>query len=154
MSGPALLQVGPDEVEVALVAWFRPLRPSGIDWATGIDNTTPVTPFTPFTLITLLSGTEDFEVGFGDPIVQVDTLCDKALGYDNAKKEKTLTHQRMLEFGRHLPSIVLNGWVFGADYVTVIEAQQRLPFGMTTVIRYVGRYQIGIQYNYHPVSVT
>lgn len=144
MSSPALLPVGPDDIEEALAVWLAPLRRASIVWETG--------DATPFTLITLLTGTEDLEVGFGDPIVQVDTLCNKALGYDNARNEKTRTHQRMLELGRHLPSIVLNGWVFGADYVKVIEAQQRLPFGMTTVIRYVGRYQIGIQYN--PVSVT
>lgn len=139
MSSPALLPVGPDEVELALVTWLSPLRRASTAWETG-DGT-------PFTLITLLSGAEDIEVGFGDPIIQVDTLCDKALGYTNARNEKILTHQRMLELGRHLPPIVCNGWVFGADYVTVIETQQRLPFGMTTVIRYVGRYQIGIQYN-------
>lgn len=139
MSSPALLPIGPDEVEAALAVWLAPLRRASIVWETG--------DVTPFTLITLLSGAEDLEVGFGDPIVQVDTLCDKSLGYVNARNEKTRTHQRMLELGRHLEPIVLNGWVFGADYVKVIEAQQRLPFGMTTVIRYVGRYQIGIQYN-------
>jgi hypothetical protein len=107
---------------------------------------------TPFTLITYLSGAEDLEVGFADPIVQVDTLCDKSLGYINARNEKITTHQRMLELGRHLPNIVGNGHVFSLDYVKVIEGQQRLPFGMTTVIRYAGRYQFGVQYV--PVSVT
>jgi hypothetical protein len=139
-----LLPVGPDDIETALVEWFRPIRRSSWVWETG-DGT-------PFTLITHLTGTEDIEVGFGDPIVQVDTLCDKALGYINARNEKNITHQRMLELGRYLPPVPLSGRVFGADYVKVIEGQQRLPFGMTTVIRYVGRYQIGVSYN--PVSVT
>lgn len=143
MSGPLLLPVGPDEVEEALATWFAPIRRSSTVWETG-DGT-------PFTLITLLSGIEDIEVGFGDPIVQVDTLCDKGLGYVNAKNEKTITHQRMLELGKHLDPTTCNGWVFGADYVKVIESQQRLPFGDVAVIRYVGRYQIGIQYN--PVRI-
>jgi hypothetical protein len=146
MTVPALLQVGPDPVEDALCTWYAPIRRSSTTWETG-DGT-------PFTLIKLLSGAEDLEVGFGDPIIQLDTLCDKSLGYINARNEKTITHQRMLELGRHLQPIMCNGWVFGPDYVKVIETQQELPFGMTTVIRYMGRYQIGIQYNYHPVSIT
>jgi hypothetical protein len=144
MTGPVLLPFGPEEIELALIGWFAPIRRSSTVWETG-DGT-------PFTLITHLTGGEDIEVGFGDPIVQIDTLCAKSLGYLNARNEKKITHQRMLELGRNLDPIPLNGWVFGADYVKVIEGQQRLPFGMTTVIRYVGRYQIGIQYS--PVSVT
>jgi hypothetical protein len=144
MTGATLLPVGPDEIEEALATWFLPIRRSATVWETG-DST-------PFTLITLISGMEDIEVGFGDPIIQIDTLCDKALGYVNAKNEKTTTHQRTLELGKHLDSIVCNGWVFGADYVRVLEGQRRLPFGDVSIIRYVGRYQIGIQYS--PVNTT
>lgn len=139
MSGPVvLLPSGPDDVEKALVSWFAPIRRSSIVWETG-DGT-------PFTLITLLSGAEDIEVGFGSPIVQIDTLCDKALGYDNAWNEKTITHQRMLELGKFLDPIPCDGYTFSTDYVKVVEMQQRLPFGMPTIIRYVGRYELGVQY--------
>jgi hypothetical protein len=138
MTAPALLPIGPDDVEDAIVAWMSAVRRSAMAWETG-DGT-------PFTLVTLLTGAENAEIGFGDPIVQVDTLCDKALGYANAKAEKKLTHQRMLELCRNLDPVQLNGRVWGADYGIVIEQQQRLPFGIPTIIRYVGRYQFGIPY--------
>lgn len=133
-----LLPVGPDDIEVALVAYFSTIRRSAAVWETG-DGT-------PFTIITHLTGTEDPEIGFADPVVQVDTLADKSLGWMNAKNEATTTHQRMLYLARYLPGITLSGRVFGVDYVTVVESPRWIPFGDPSILRKCGRYQFGTGY--------
>lgn len=135
---PPQALVGADEIEEALSAYFAPMRRSSAVWET--DDALP------FTLIQMIGGTEDPEVGFADPLVQVETLCDKSLGYINAKQEKQKTHQAMVYLARYQPRLVLNGRTFGVDYVQVTEMPNKKPFGVTTVIRYVGRYKIGLQY--------
>lgn len=137
-----LLPVGPDDIEAALVAYFSTIRRSSTVWETG-DGL-------PFTIITLLTGTEDPEIGFADPVVQLDTLVDKSLGSVNARNEAETTHQRMLYLARYLPGITMSGRIFGADYVKVTEMQHWLPFGDPSILRKVGRYQIGI--GYVPIS--
>lgn len=137
MSTPQLL-VQPDDVTAALATYFAPIRRSASAWETG-DGL-------PFTLIQMVGGTEDPEVGFADPVVQVSTLCDKSLGYVAARNENRKTHAGMLYLARYQPQIVLSGRTFGVDYVTITESPSIKPFGDTTVIRYLGRYQCGLQY--------
>lgn len=133
-----LLPVGPDDIEAALVAYYSEIRRSSSAWETG-DGT-------PFTIITHLTGAEDPEIGFADPVVQVDTLVDKSLGWVNARNEARTTHQRTLYLARYLPGITLSGRIFGVDYVKVTESPHWVPFGDPDILRQVGRYQIGIPY--------
>lgn len=134
----AVLAVGPDDVEAALATWFAPIRRSSVAWETG-DGL-------PFTQIIHISGSEDIEIGYADPIVQLDTLADKKLGWVNARNEAATTHQRMLYLGFYQPQITLSGRTFGVDYVKVIESPHWIPFGDPNILRKVGRYQVGLQY--------
>lgn len=133
-----LLEVGPDDIEEALSTYFGALRRSGSAWET--DDGLP------FTIITALTGGEDPEIGTASPLVQVDTLCDKSLGYEAARDECRKTHQRALYLARFLPGITLSGRIFGCDYVKVVESPTWKPFGDTTVLRKVGRYEFGLGY--------
>lgn len=137
-SAGSLLPVGPDDIEAALAAYFAPIRRSASVWETG-DGL-------PFTIITHLTGSEDPEVGFADPVVQVDTLADKELGWVNARNEARTTHQAMLYLARYQPSIVLSGRVFSIHYMLVTESPHWVPFGDIGILRKCGRYQIGIEY--------
>jgi len=137
-SNPPLLEGAPDDVEDALVAYFTPMRRSSNTWETG--------DALPFTLIYAISGTEEPEVGIADPVVQIDTLVDKSLGPVNARNEARATHRAMLYLAFYQPLLNLNGRMFGVDYVKVVESPTWKPFGITTVLRKVGRYQIGLQY--------
>jgi hypothetical protein len=134
-----LLDSAAEDAEEVLVAWLQPLRATAVQRETG----DPL----PFTIVTQVAGTEDVDLEIADPIVSVHILVDKALGWDNAKEEKKLTERRMSELARWQDYITMSdGRVANVDYVTVVEPQHKQPYEDTQIIRYVGRYQIGLSY--------
>ncbi|CNH16225.1 Uncharacterised protein [Mycobacterium tuberculosis] len=127
------------DAEEVLIAWFTPLRRSG-------SAREPGDPL-PFTLITHTAGTEDIDLGLADPVVSVHTLCDKALGYANAKNESSITHRRMIRLAHHLDPIPLtDGSIASVEYVKVFQEPIWVPYENTAILRKVGRYTIGLSY--------
>ena len=127
-----LLPVGPADIETIVVQWLAPLRRTAVSR----DLNDPL----PMCVVQQVAGKEDLDESTQDVVVQVDTLCDKNLGEDNARDEKIKTHQRMLQLGRYLET---QGTI---DYMRVFETQRREPYGNDQVIRYCGRYQFGQTY--------
>lgn len=128
----------PEDVEELVVAWLIPLRPSS-----AFRN--PGDPL-PFTLVTHVAGTESVGEGTADPVVSVHTLCDKAVGVDAAMTECKATHQRMLRLLYGVDQITLtDGRKSGVDGGSVVESP-RWEYYSDTILRKVGRYQIGLAY--------
>jgi hypothetical protein len=103
----------------------------------------------PFRLITVFPGPEDPTLGLAAPIVQVDTLCDKKLGYGAAAAEDANTHDRMLLLARYCDagSITLaDGTLAALDYVNVVESPHLETFEDVMILRSVARYCIGQSY--------
>ena len=139
----------PDAEEV-LIAWLMPLRPGAT--ASARENTDPL----PFTLITHITGSEVVDAGTADPVLSVHTLCDKTLGYDNAKNEAQRTHRRILQLAHYLDEnsalTLNNGQPVGVDYIKITEAPVWVPYQDTRILRKVGRYMVG--FSYVPAIVT
>lgn len=128
-----LLPDGPADLETIVVQWLTPLRRTAVSR----DLNDPL----PMCVVQQVAGKEDLDESWADRVIQVDTLCDKNLGEDNARDEKIKTHQRMLQLGRYLET---QGTI---DYMRVFESQRRESYGNDQVIRYVGRYQFGQTYD-------
>jgi hypothetical protein len=128
-----LLDSGPADIETIVVEWLAPLRRTA--------NTRRAGDPLPMTVVQQIAGKEDIDESWADPVIQVDTLCDKSLGEDAARDEKIRTHQRMLLLGRYLEG---EGTI---DWMRVFESQRREPYGNDQIIRYVGRYQFGQTYD-------
>lgn len=128
-----LLPDGPADLETIVVQWLTPLRRTAVSR----DLNDPL----PMCVVQQVAGKEDLDESWADRVIQVDTLCDKNLGEDNARDEKIKTHQRMLQLGRYLET---QGTI---DYMRVFESQRRESYGNDQVIRYCGRYQFGQTYD-------
>ncbi len=134
-----LYPYAPEDIETLLVAHLAPLRRCARERKPG----DPL----PFTLVTHVTGSDCPSEGTADPVVSVHTLCDKALGAPAARDAARETHRRML----HLlidPRIILSGGrVVAVQYVAMFNDEQpRWEFYSDTILRKVGRYQIGLPY--------
>lgn len=136
-----ILDEGVDDAEEVLIAWLKPLRPL----ATG--NTRRSGAPLPYTLVTHLMGNESIEESNADPIVSVQTLCDKNLGQSAFKVESQRTHRRMMLLARYNEDVVLDdGRIASIDYVQVTEMPRTEPYGDDQILRKIGRYQLGLSY--------
>ena len=134
-----LLDEGPDDPEKVLISWLAPLRRTASVRRSG----DPL----PFTLVNHLSGSEDVDLSDLDALVSVNTLCDKGLGEDNAADESDMTHRRLLLQARYLEDVDLaDGRIATIDYLKVFEHPVCKPYGDDQIIRYVGRYILGLSY--------
>jgi hypothetical protein len=139
MTAPALFDSEALDGEQVLVAWLAPLRRSAVARISG----DPL----PFCLITQIGGHEDPACGTADLLLQVDTLCDRTLGYGNAANESRLSRRRMSELQVHNDTFTMaDGTAVGVDYVTVAEAPRMMLYEDETILRYMGRYEIGLSY--------
>lgn len=135
---PELLDECAEDAEELVIAWLTPLGATGS--ARQADTL-------PFRLVRHITGIEDADLGLADPVVSVHTLCSKALGWDAAKVEANKTHRRMLYLARYRDPITMSDAREAAvDYVTVTETPIWVGFENTTILRKVGRYQIGLTY--------
>ncbi len=124
-----------------VIAWLKPLRRTGAARVAG----DPL----PFTLVTHVGGSEDPATGFSRQLVQVDTLCDIALGYAAAFAEGVKTHDRMTLLARHCDcgSITLaDTFPAAVDYVNVAESPRLIEYEDVRILRVMARYQIGLSY--------
>lgn len=134
-----LLDEGPDDPEKCFIAWLSPLRRTA--------NTRRSGDPLPFTLVTHLSGGESMGLSTVDALVSVHTLSDQSLGEDNAAYESDMTHRRLLLQARYLEDVDLAaGRIATIDYLDVFENPVRKPYGNDQIIRYVGRYTLGLSY--------
>jgi hypothetical protein len=127
------------DAEQVIVAWLQPLRPTAIARVTG----DPL----PFCLITQVAGHEDPLYGTADVTVQVDTLCDRMLGYENARAEMRATSARMNELVVHNDTVTMfDGTLIGVDYCTCIESARFMLYEDESLLRTMSRYDIGLYY--------
>src|SRR5512139_1482873 len=128
-----ILDVGPEDAETLVVRWLAQLYRTA-------NTRRPGDPL-PFLLVQQVAGREDIEESTADLVVQVDILCDKAVGEDAARDVKNRTHQRMLLLGRYLET---EGTV---DGMKVFESPCRFAYENDKVIRYTARYLFGLTYD-------
>ena len=137
----ALLEWAANDAEALMVAWLNPLP--GFRVAAARVAGDPL----PFILVTHITGREDADIGLSDPVVSVHTLCDKSLGYDNAKITADTVHRRMLQLCRHQDAIELPNLLWAnVDYCQVEETPIWVPFEDNRILRKVGRYKFGLSY--------
>lgn len=134
-----LLDEGPDDVETVVISWLSPLRRTA--------NTRRSGDPLPFTLVTHIAGEESVEESNADMVVSVHTLCDKSLGWVNARNEADDTHRRMLLLARYLEDVELADERYATiDYVDVFESPRWILYGDDQILRKVGSYRIGLSY--------
>jgi hypothetical protein len=124
---------GPLDVETLTVRWLAQLYRTA-------NTRRPGDPL-PFLLIQQGPSKENVEESTADQVVQVDVLCDKALGEDAARDVKDRMHRRMLLLIRHLE---VEGTI---DSVGVFESPRRFPYENDKIIKYTARYQFGQTYD-------
>jgi hypothetical protein len=139
MSSPILFDSQALDAEQLIIAWLQPLRPTAIARVGG----DPL----PFTLVHQVGGYENPCYGTADVLIQVDTLCARTLGYEAARAEMRKTKQAMDELAVHNDAITLfDGSQVGVDYVTVAESPRFKLYEDETILRTMGRYDIGLCY--------
>jgi hypothetical protein len=129
-----------NDIEEMVVAWLTPLCRAGVAREVG----DPL----PFLLVRHITGAENIEKQTADPIVSVHTLCDKNTGWAAAKRQAAKTHDRMTLWGRYHDTVTLpsTGATAVIDYVQVFEAPIWQVYADVSILRKVGRYQIGLSY--------
>lgn len=134
-----LLDQAPDDVEEAIIVWLSSLGRTAITRRT--DDPLP------FRLVRNITGSEKVDEGTADFVVQIRTLCNKALGEDAARTECDKTHRAMLTIARELPDILLsNGRNATVDYLKVFESPMWSEYENDQVLVKIARYQIGLSY--------
>lgn len=125
---------GPEDTETLAVQWLMELYRSA--------NTRRAGDPLPFVLVQMIPGSrENIEESTAEQLIQVDVLCDKAVGEDESRNVKNRVHRRMLLLGRHLET---EGTV---DYMSVFESPHRWPYENDKIIRYTARYLFGQTYD-------
>lgn len=139
-----ILDVGPADIETLVVHWLMnfTLRTTtnGIIVCRTANTRRAGDPL-PFLLIQEIPADEDLEESSADPIVQVDILCDKVAGQDQARDIKDAVHRRMLLLGRNLE---VDGTI---DWMKIAERPNRKNYENDKIIRYTARYQFGQTYD-------
>jgi hypothetical protein len=134
-----LLYQAPDDVEEAVIIWLSSLGRVAITRRT--DDPLP------FRIVRNIAGDESVDMGTAETVVQIRTLCDKALGEDAARNECDKTHRAMLTIARELPDIPLsNGRNATIDYLTVFESPHWMDYGNDQILCKLARYQLGLSY--------
>ena len=139
-----ILDVGPADIETLVVHWLMnfTLRTTTNDIIIcRTANTRRAGDPLPFLLIQEIPADEDLEESSADPIVQVDILCDKVAGQDQARDIKDAVHRRMLLLGRNLE---VDGTI---DWMKIAERPNRKNYENDKIIRYTARYQFGQTYD-------
>lgn len=136
MTTPQLYQHA-ESVEQILIAYLSPQRRTAV--ARLVDDPLP------FTIVHHITGIEDPQVGTADPVVSVQVLSDKALGWDLAEANAQQTHDALLYLARNLDTGPTSGYG-SIDYIKVVEAPIWVEYEDTQILRKVGRYRIGLSY--------
>ena len=134
-----LEEVAPD-VQRVIVAWLRPLGRAGTQRLSG--------DALPFRLVTRIAGADDHIEGIDVAVVSVHTFATR----DTATDETIKTHQRMLYLQRHpFTNIELlgSGVVANINFCETVEKPTLQDYGDPNLLRYVGRYRIGLDF-VHP----
>jgi hypothetical protein len=137
MSEPLeLLDVDAPDVEDFVVCWMQPV----MRCATERDTNDVL----PFCVVTRIAGADDECVGVDDPTVQLDFFAAGAAAASVAAKTG---HRRMNYLSQHLPAVTMSdGSTVGADYVETVLKPFRMAYADDRIVRYTGRYIIGLHY--------
>jgi len=137
LSAPLLGEDAPD-VEDFVVCWLQPLLRA----ATARRQDDPW----PFALVQRVSGSDIPELGFDNPVIQLDVL-HRTRNAGEAKQWANKVHQRMTLLAVTYPDVTISdGSTVGIDGLTVLIKPTREPFGDESVVRYVARYKLGLSY--------
>jgi hypothetical protein len=122
-----------------VLAWLAPLGACGSRRKIG----DPL----PYRLVVRVGGATDL---FSDsPLVSVHTFGDSTtdLADTMASRAADITHRRMLVLLDDPTTNVTmsDGSVANCEYLEVKEAPRKEPYHDTSVIRYVGRYELGLK---------
>ena len=121
-----------------LITWLKPLGEVGAQRGPG--------SALPFRLVECVAGSDDKITDSG--IYQVSTF---AATYDQAEREASLTHQRMLKLGPPLAPqariTLSDNTVVWADSVTTSQKPIWVNFtDAAQIVRFVARYSVGIRF--------
>ena len=134
-----LLDQTPDDIEEAVIVWLSSLCRIAVTRRT--DDPLP------FRIVRNIAGDEKVDEGIAEVVVQIRTLCDKALGEDAARNESDKTHRAMLTIARELPDILLsNGRNATIDYLKVFESPHWMDYPNDQILCKLARYQLGLSY--------
>lgn len=134
-----LLYQAPDDIEEAVIVWLSSLSRAAV--IRRVDDPLP------FRVVRNIAGEEKVDEGTAETVVQIRTLCDRALGVDAARNECDKTHRAMLTIARELPDIPLsNGRNATLDYLKVFESPHWFEYENDEVLAKLARYQIGLSY--------
>lgn len=98
----------------------------------------------PFCLVTRITGEDDPDCGCDDPVMQLE-FFDR--GAAAASLTKRSGHRRMTRLARSLVDVTMSdGSIANADYVITTLKPVRMPYVDDKIVRYVGRYRIGLSF--------
>ncbi len=122
-----------------LAAWLAPVCRAGSAMRVGDSY--------PFILITKIGGTDDPLTNTAEPVMSLHTLCEKVLGYEAAEMAADTTHRAMTELVKNADPIMMpDGSLAICDYVKVVQAQIPVDYDEVAILRWVGRYALGLSY--------
>ena len=98
----------------------------------------------PFCVVTRIAGAEDPHQGTDDPVVQLEFF---GRGAAAAKMAAIDGNDRMKRLATDFVDVTMSdGATANANSVTITMAPVRMPYKDDTIVRYVGRYTIGLNY--------
>lgn len=125
----------PDEEDFAVCA-LQPVMRTATERQTGDEY--------PYCVVQRVAGADEPDCGTDDAVIQCDFY---AIGAPAAKRASQDGHRRWMYIARNIVDITMSdGRVANADYVETFQKPVRLPFGDGQVVRYSGRYRLGLSY--------
>lgn len=137
------LDEGPQDDEVIVYHWLRPLLPPG---QVAI-NRWPGSAL-PFITINHLSSNESEEESYSDDLISVHVLTAVRDGEDRAALNADRVHRRMLRLARYLEDVPIlpSGRNADIESVRMVQKMQWTPYEDEQVFRKTGRYSLGLSY--------
>jgi len=104
----------------------------------------------PFCVVTRIAGPDDPDCGTDDPVVQLEFFDKARDGLSKAQaagETKNRGHRRMTKLARDFVDVTMSdGSTANATYVITTLKPVRMPYQDDQIVRYVGRYQVGLSY--------
>ena len=135
---------GPEDDELVVIAWLRPLLPDG-----QIANARPLDAPLPFIVVNHLESNDSVDMGWSDDLISVHCLYPKGNGNANRKaaaKFAADVHRRMLLLAVYHEPVQIGARVADVDYCDVAMRPRWEPYGDEQILRKIARYRMGLGY--------